>query len=309
MRIIFIGTADFGIPSLDLLLKNNYTIVGVVTALDKPAGRGLKLNESPVKQSAKEKNLKILQPKNQKDENFLTELKSLKADLQIVIAFRMMPKEVWQMPPLGTINLHGSLLPQYRGAAPINRAIINGEKETGVTTFFVQHEIDTGKIIFQEKTIIDENENAGQLHDRLSLIGAELILKTVRAIEKGNCPQTEQNISSDAILKKAPKIFKNDCKINWNYSVENIYNFIRGLSPYPTAWTKLDDKILKIFSAKKEIQNQHENIGKIISDEETFLKIAVQNGFIYLTEVQLEGKNKMRIEDFLRGNKINSTQV
>lgn len=304
MKIIFIGTSDFGIPSLKTLLEKGYDIVGVITAPDKPAGRGLKITESPVKIFAIEKKLKVLQPKNLKDELFLKELKSLNADLQIVIAFRMLPEVVWQMPSLGTFNLHASLLPQYRGAAPINWAVINGEKETGVTTFFLQQEIDTGKIIFSEKISIDDKESAGQVYDRLKKVGAVLVLKTVKAIEGGVVHQHLQVIPEDKQLNKAPKIFKNDCRINWNNSAENIYNFIRGLSPYPTAWTMLDGKMLKIYYSQSELSKHDLESGYILTDNNSFVKIAVRDGFIYLSEVQMEGRTKMSIDKFLIGHKI-----
>lgn len=304
-RIIFMGTPDFAVPSLDILLKNGYNIVGVVTAADKPAGRGQQIQQSPIKKYAVEKGLTILQPEKLRDENFLYELKKLKADLQIVVAFRMLPESVWNMPELGTINLHGSLLPQYRGAAPINWAIINGETQTGVSTFFLQQEIDTGKIIFQEKIAIPENETAGELHDRMMISGADLILKTVKAIETGTYPQIEQ-ATYTVELKPAPKIFKESCKIDWRKSAREIHDFIRGLSPYPAAWTDLtcnDGKTfsLKIFKAEKEIIAHSYLSGTIISDGKLEFKIAVKDGFINISELQLAGKKKMPISEFLRG--------
>jgi methionyl-tRNA formyltransferase len=241
------GTPDFAVASLKKLVENNCNIVAVITAPDRPAGRGQKLHETPVKQYAVSVGLPVLQPEKLKNSEFLETLRSYKADLQIVVAFRMLPEIVWAMPPLGTFNLHGSLLPQYRGAAPINWAVINGEKETGVTTFFIEKEIDTGKIIFKETLPISEDATAGTMHDELMEIGANLVLKTVRAIEAGDFPQEDQS-SNETTLKAAPKIFKEDCEIDWTKPSEAIRNFIRGLSPYPAAWTLLDGKVLKLFS-------------------------------------------------------------
>ncbi|MEO6884633.1 MAG: methionyl-tRNA formyltransferase [Bacteroidia bacterium] len=313
LKIIFMGTPDFAVASLDSLLKNECTVIAVITTPDKPAGRGQKLQECAVKKFAQEKNLKILQPKKLKDPEFIAELQSLNADLQIVVAFRMLPEIVWNMPRLGTFNLHASLLPNYRGAAPINRAIMNGEKETGVSTFFLQQEIDTGKIIFSEKISILENETAGELHDKLMLLGADLVVKTVDAILSENYPETDQEklFSKGTELKIAPKIFKEDCKINWNLSVDEIHNFIRGLSPYPTAWTELkhpkENLLLKIFRSEKESSEHTYTIGSIISDQKNSLKIAVSKGFIHIHELQLSGKKRMTSADFLRGFLIDST--
>jgi methionyl-tRNA formyltransferase len=313
MKIIFMGTPDFAVPSLDILVRNNYDIVGVITAPDKPAGRGQQLQHSPVKKYAMEKGLRILQPTNLKEEAFLDELSKLNADLQIVVAFRMLPEKVWAMPPMGTFNLHGSLLPQYRGAAPINRAIMNGEKETGVTTFFLQHDIDTGKIIFREKIPIGENETAGELHDRMMIKGAALVLKTVQAIEQKKYPQEEQEkfITSLSELKHAPKIFKEDCKIDWTKSLEEIHNHIRGLSPYPGAFTELispkeERTILKIFITEKEIAEHSYSAGQIITDSKNTLKIAVSKGFLNIHELQLAGKKRMKTSDLLRGFPLNN---
>lgn len=307
------GTPEFAVESLDILVKNNYNIVAVITVPDKPAGRGQELNQSAVKKYALKNGLTILQPEKLKDENFLNQLRELKADLQIVVAFRMLPEVVWQMPRLGTINLHGSLLPQYRGAAPINRAIINGEKETGVSTFFLQQEIDTGKIIFREKTPIGENETAGEIHDRLMIIGANLILKTVKAIEENNYPQIDQAelIAKGEQEKHAPKIFKEDCKIDWNKNVRDIHNFIRGLSPYPAAFSTLVSPEGKIYSVKlfkSEIERtEHTYVtGSILTDKKSYLKIAVKNGFILVKELQLAGKKKMATTEFLRGFPMNN---
>lgn len=308
------GTPEFAVASLDILVKNNYNIVGVITVPDKPAGRGQQIQESAVKKYALEKGLKILQPERLKEEKFLSELKALQADLQIVVAFRMLPEVVWSMPRLGTFNLHGSLLPQYRGAAPINWAIINGEKETGVSTFFLQHEIDTGKIIFREKTPIGENETAGDIHDRLMQIGADLVLKTVIAIEENNYPQIDQAelIAIGEKEKHAPKIFKEDCKINWNKNVMEIHNFIRGLSPYPTAFSSFispDGKeySVKIFISEKETGSHTYNIGSIITDSKSFLKVAVKDGYISIRNLQLAGKKKMDVSELLRGFQIDNS--
>lgn len=308
LRIVFMGTPEFALPSLDILVANGYNIVGVVTVPDKPAGRGLQIHQSPVKQYAVKKGLKVLQPEKLKDEIFLKQLHELNANLQIVVAFRMLPEVVWQMPELGTFNLHASLLPRYRGAAPVNRAIINGEKETGVTTFFLQHEIDTGKIIFRERTDIGEDETAGELHDKLMTIGAELVLKTVKAIETGNYKQTEQSsfLEENEILKEAPKIVKDDCKINWDKNVTEIHHFIRGLSPYPAAWTELvspEGKMVpvKIFKIKKEITTHAYPPGTVQSDAKHFMKVAAKDGFINILELQLAGKKRMGAAELLRG--------
>ena len=308
MKIIFMGTPEFAVESLDILVKNNYDIVGVITVPDKPAGRGQQLHQSAVKKYALEKGLTILQPEKLKDETFLNQLRELKADLQIVVAFRMLPEVVWNMPPMGTVNLHGSLLPQYRGAAPINWAIINGETETGVSTFFLQQEIDTGKIIFREKTPINETDDAETIHDRLMHIGASLILKTVQAIEKNDYPQTDQSIliGENEEIKTAPKIFKEDCAINFNRPLHQVYNFIHGLSPYPAAHTTLcapDGKqiSLKIFKCTKEPMHIDFSPGSISTDSKTYLKIACTDGYLSVTDLQLAGKKRMLTGDFLRG--------
>ncbi|HAF29179.1 MAG TPA: methionyl-tRNA formyltransferase [Bacteroidales bacterium] len=307
LRIIYMGTPDFAVEPLKLLVENNYNVVGVVTNPDKPAGRGQKLQESAVKKYAISQNLNILQPHKFRDESFLNELKELNADLQIVVAFKMLPEVVWNMPRIGTFNLHASLLPQYRGAAPINWAIINGESKTGVTTFFLKHEIDTGNIIFQEEVQILEDDDAGSIHDKLMYKGANLVLKTVDSILTGNYPQLNQNILVEAgtLIKHAPKIFKDDCKINWNKDLNSIHNHIRGLSPYPAAWTEMvnnEEEIqIKIFKSEKESGNHNFTTGKIISDQKTHLKVAVKGGFVHLKELQLAGKKRLRVEDFLRG--------
>lgn len=291
------GTPDFAVPSLEILVKNGYDVVAVITAPDKPAGRGLKLTPSAVKQFAVTHGLKVLQPVKLKDPQFLEELKSLQPDLQIVVAFRMLPQVVWSLPPLGTINLHASLLPDYRGAAPINRAIINSETETGVTTFFIEQEIDTGKIIFQEKIPIGIDETAGELHDRMMHIGAALVLKTAQAIEKDEAPAIRQTQVSD---KVAPKLTREGCQINWRQSTVEIFNFIRGLSPYPGAWTLLDGKVFKIYRATRFFKTPDVAPGTFLFSG-TELKIAAPDGYLLPKEVQLEGKRRMGIEEFLRG--------
>lgn len=299
------GTPEFAVASLDALIQSGSDIVGVITAPDKPAGRGQKINESAVKQYAVANGLKVLQPVKLKDEEFLEELKALRADLQVVVAFRMLPEVVWNMPRLGTINLHASLLPQYRGAAPINWVLINGEKESGVTTFFLKHEIDTGHILFTEKITLTGHETAGELHDRLMDKGAGLLVKTVKAVESGRYTENPQEHLTEGIeLKHAPKIFKEDCNINWNQPAETVYNFIRGLSPYPTAYTTLNDKMLKVFGAEYELAETDDQPGEFFSDNRTFLKVSATDGFIHLTDVQMEGKKRMGIEEFLRGVRL-----
>jgi methionyl-tRNA formyltransferase len=293
------GTPDFAVPSLKILVENNYNLVGVITAPDKPAGRGLQPRISRVKKFALEHQLNILQPEKLKSENFIAELKSLQADLQVVVAFRMLPEIVWDMPPLGTFNLHASLLPQYRGAAPINWAIINGEKETGATTFFLQQQIDTGEIIFQDKIAIRDDETAGELHDELMVKGAKLVLKTVKAIGQKNYTLQKQVTGTN--LKTAPKIFTETCKIDFKKPVNEVYNLIRGLSPYPAAFTFFQNKILKIYKTKKIVQPHAYTAGEIITDNKTFFRIAASDGLIELEELQLEGKKRMNATDFLNG--------
>jgi len=303
------GTPDFAVAPLEALLNAGCNVVGVITNPDKPAGRGQKLQVSAVKKFALEKGLNILQPEKFRNEEFLAELKQLKADLQVVVAFKMLPEVVWNMPKFGTLNLHASLLPQYRGAAPINRAIINGDKETGVSTFLLQHEIDTGNILFQEKVSIGDNDNAEVIHDKLMTIGSELVVKTVRAIEAGDYPQiAQESLSGEKIeLKPAPKIFKEDCKIDWSKNSDSIHNLIRGLSPYPASWTELipiepgKNIGLKIFASEKEKTEHSEVPGSIFTDGKTFLKVAVKGGFISIKTLQQAGKKRMKIEDFLRG--------
>ena len=305
MRIVFMGTAEFAVPSLKRLVEEGYNVVGVVTAPDKPAGRGLKMNKSHVKVAAEELGLNILQPEKLKSEEFLSELRDLKADLQIVVAFRMLPEVVWSMPKEGTFNLHSSLLPQYRGAAPINWAIMNGDKESGVTTFFLKHEIDTGNIIFQDKTLIDPEENVGSLYARLMTMGGELVIKTVKAIVDGSANPIAQDESY--VLRHAPKIFKEDCKIDWTKSLDEIHNFTRGLSPYPVAWTELDGKNLRIFKGHREATKSKEIAGSLIQDGKT-LKVAVEGGYFVLDEIQIQGKKRMKVEDFLNGYKLEETK-
>lgn len=293
------GTPEFAVPMLAALLSSEHEVVGVITAPDKPAGRGMQLAFSEVKKFALGKNLRILQPEKLKNEFFLAELKSLNADLFVVVAFRMLPEVVWGMPPMGTINLHASLLPQYRGAAPINWAIINGEKETGVTTFFIQQEIDTGKIIFQEKIVVCDDENAGELYEELMNLGAKVLRKTVDAIAEGNYPQTAQDHITDT--KPAPKIFKDDCRIDFNKTSEEVYNFVRGLSPYPAAFTELNGKVFKIFKASPSSSKPKKQIE---TDGKTFLRFQCSDGAIDVLECQLEGKKKMNVEEFLRGRGV-----
>ncbi|CAM3360696.1 methionyl-tRNA formyltransferase [Zobellia roscoffensis] len=302
LRIVFMGTPEFATTILAKLVKNDYNVVGVITAPDRPAGRGRSLQQSHVKKYALEKGLKVLQPTNLKNEVFLAELKSLNANLQIVVAFRMLPKAVWAMPAYGTFNLHASLLPDYRGAAPINWAIINGEKETGVTTFFIDDKIDTGEIILQDHTDINENMSAWELHDKLMVMGADLVLKTAEAISKGPVTTVAQPISKE--LKEAFKIHKDTCQIDWSKSIGEIHNHIRGLSPYPGAWTTLingDEKVfVKIYESAKENTDHQLNVGEIeVSKKE--LKVAVDGGYINLLEIQLPSKRKMKIQDVLNG--------
>ena len=303
LRIIYMGTPEFAVPSLEILVENGFNVVAVITAPDKPKGRGQQLATSPVKDCAVKHNIPILQPTNLKAPEFIEELKSYKANLQIVVAFRMLPEVVWNMPEIGTFNLHASLLPQYRGAAPINWAIINGEKETGVSTFFLQHEIDTGKIIFQEKETIHEDDTVGDLYGRLMAKGAALVLKTVQAIANEDYPQVDQD--ENQVLKAAPKIFRETCQINWDQPTHKVYDFVRGLSPYPAAWTTLNDKNLKIFKAAKgDKRPSGKASGAYVTDGKTYLHFVTADGHLNVTELQIEGKRRMGIEEFLRGNKL-----
>lgn len=302
LRIVFMGTPHFATASLKALVENNYEVVGVITAPDKPAGRGQKLRSSSVKEYALSKNLPVLQPNNLKDHSFITSLKALKADVQVVVAFRMLPEIVWNMPPKGTFNLHASLLPKYRGAAPINWAVINGDKESGVSTFFIEHKIDTGNIIFQDKIKIKDEDNAGIVHDKLMVIGSKLVCKTIDAINNKSAP----NIKQKEVATLAPKIFKEDCQIDWNKNIHDIHNHIRGLSPYPSAWTTLSiGKNIKIFQSLKEVTIHQETIGSISTDHKNYFKVAVNGGFIHLITLQLEGKKRMSTADFLRGFQLN----
>ncbi|MDN3664093.1 methionyl-tRNA formyltransferase [Algibacter miyuki] len=302
LRIVFMGTPDFAVTILKTLVENKRNIVGVITAPDKPAGRGRKLNESAVKQYATSAGLNILQPTNLKDETFLEELKALNANLQIVVAFRMLPKMVWQMPEYGTFNLHASLLPNYRGAAPINWAIINGETKTGVSTFFIDEKIDTGAMIYQEAINIDPEENAGSLHDKLMFLGSDLVLKTVNEIEKGDVTTIPQLENAD--IKTAYKLNKDNCKIDWAASIDDIHNKIRGLSPYPAAWCTLingnDQLDIKIYKAKKEVISHTEPIGSITSTKKE-LKVAVANGYLIIDDIKLPGKRTMDVKSLLNG--------
>jgi len=320
LRIVFMGTPEFAVASLDALVKAGCNIVGVITAPDKPAGRGMKMTESAIKKYAVETKLNILQPDKLKNENFLNELRSLNADLQIVVAFRMLPELVWNMPPMGTVNLHGSLLPQYRGAAPINWAVINGEKETGVTTFKLKHEIDTGDILLQESFPIGENETAGEVHDRMKEIGAQLLLKTVKGLSDETISKKSQDHSlltaHHSPLKHAPKIFTDTCKIDFTKTTAEVHNLIRGLSPFPGAFTFLNGKMMKIYRSERELDGNTgqtgtpANAGQAVrplipgehqTDSKSLLKFACADGYILVKELQLEGKKKMNVEDFLRG--------
>ena len=294
------GTPEFAVASLDALVKVGCNIVGIITAPDKQAGRGLQLQQSAVKKYAVENNLHILQPEKLKDPVFIEALKELKAYVQTVVAFRMLPEIVWNMPPLGTINVHGSLLPQYRGAAPINWAVINGEKFTGVTTFKLQQEIDTGNILLSEKIAIEEDDNAGTVHDKLKEVGAALLVKTILLVADDKLVEIPQQESAEEI-KHAPKLFTETGNIDWNKNVEEIYNLIRGLSPYPAAYTKLHSKVLKIFAGEKLLDKPDISPGTFKTDGKNFLQFAGANGYINVTTIQLEGKKKMEIKEFLRG--------
>lgn len=303
MRIVYMGTPDFAVPALRLLAESGRQVVAVVTAPDKPAGRGQKITETPVKSAARALEIPVLQPEKLRAPEFLSALAELKPDLQIVVAFRMLPEVVWALPPLGTVNLHASLLPAYRGAAPINWAIINGETQTGLTTFFIEKEIDTGKIIFQEFIPISPKTTAGELHDEMSVRGAELMLKTVAAIEAGNAPSVAQPLLIDA--PRAPKIFPDDCKINWNLSVKRVFDFIRGLSPYPGAWTRADGEILKVYFAEIETDAQAPPFvpGTIRILDKRKITVDCLDGRLSLTDVQLAGRKRMNAQAFLNGLK------
>ncbi len=306
LRILFMGTPEFAVESLKALLDAEKNVVGVITAPDKPSGRGKKIHPSPVKQFALSHKLRILQPDKLKDPGFIKALKALKPDLNVVVAFRMLPVAVWALPGHGTINLHASLLPQYRGAAPINWAIINGEKQTGVTTFLIDHQIDTGNILFQEKVDIGNSETAGELHNRLMKAGADLVVKTVNSIVKGNMkPIPQESLLADRQVRKAPKIFKEDCRISWSDNVDSVYNFIRGLSPYPAAWTEFVSAghtyQIKIFKAGKVILRHDEPVGSIETDGKKILRIAARDGYLDVLNLQLAGKRQLQTTEFLRG--------
>ncbi len=306
MKIIYMGTPDFAVEPLRRLVEAGKNIVAVVTMPDKPAGRGHKIQFSPVKEYALSVNLPILQPVNLKDPEFIEQLRSYQADLQIVVAFRMLPEIVWNMPPLGTFNLHASLLPQYRGAAPINWAVINGETETGITTFFLQHEIDTGNIIQQQKIDIAPDDNAGIVHDKLMYLGADLVLQTVNQIESGNVASIPQ---PEGELKPAPKIFKETCRINFNTTAESVRNLVRGLAPYPAAWIELADAEgnatnMKIYEVSKELCTPTHPVSTLVCDGKKVLKVAVQDGYIHLDQVQLAGKKRMPAADLMRGTDL-----
>lgn len=303
-RIVFMGTPEFAVAILDKLVAENCNVVAVVTAPDKPAGRGMQLSQSAVKQYAVQHGLNVLQPVKLKDPLFIEELQSLHADVQVVVAFRMLPEMVWNMPPMGTINLHASLLPKYRGAAPINWAIIHGETETGITTFKLQHAIDTGDVLMRQTIPIRPDETAGELHDEMKVLGAQLVFDTL----VGYCNESLKPVAQKELLNKsmkevpeAPKLHTETCKINWEKTSQEVFNLVRGLSPYPGAFTYLDDKVLKVYRASFEQGNPTVSIGHFETDSKTFLRFATADGWIYVKELQLEGKKRMVVEDFLRG--------
>ena len=301
LRIIFMGTPEFAVASLDALVNAGCNIVAVITAPDKAAGRGMEMQQSAVKKYAVASDLPVLQPEKLRNRQFLSDLKSLNADLQICVAFRMLPEVVWNMPPMGTINLHGSLLPQYRGAAPINWAVINGETETGVTTFKLKHEIDTGDILLQERLPIEPGDNAGTVHDKMKEIGAGLLVETVEQLTKGNLKESPQLLSTNETLHHAPKIFTETCEIDFTKPVEAVHNLVRGLSPYPAAFTFLNGKKLKVYKSVIVDKTPVIEPGQYETDGKTYLQFACNNGYLSITELQLEGKKKMLVEDFLRG--------
>jgi methionyl-tRNA formyltransferase len=313
LKIIFMGTPGFAVPSLEALVDGGFNVAAVITAPDRPAGRGLKVKHSAVKSFAIDRGIQVLQPANLKDPSFIENLRSINANLQVVVAFRMLPEAVWQMPEYGTFNLHASLLPRYRGAAPINHAIMNGETETGVTTFFLQKDIDTGNIIFRESTPIGPDETFGELHDRLKEIGARLVLKTTLAIQDGTVHEIPQDQFDEdpGRMKKAPKIFRDDCRIDWNSDVDTIYNKIRGLSPYPAAFTTLKNNAgkelnLKIFKVRKQPEQDDKAIPSLYTDNKDFLSVNLSGGSLQITELQMEGKKRMKTQEFLRGFDIQS---
>ena len=304
-RIVFMGTPAFAVASLSALLEAKMNVVGVVTAPDKPGGRGMQLQQSAVKQFAIAHNLPLLQPEKLKSPEFFDALSAWKPDLQVVVAFRMLPEKIWSLPPMGTLNVHGSLLPQYRGAAPINWAIMNGEKETGVTTFQLQHAIDTGDILLQDRIAITENMTAGELHDTMMVVGANLLVKTLNGLVDGTIQSVPQSLGItnefSQNIKHAPKIFTTDCEINWDNNVQSIHNHVRGLAPFPGAITKVDGKIVKLYSTLVEEEKPNEIPGSFLTDGKTFAKIACKNGYLLLNDIQWEGKKRMPITDFLRG--------
>jgi methionyl-tRNA formyltransferase len=305
-RIVFMGTPAFAVASLQALLEAKINVVGVVTAPDKPAGRGMQLQQSAVKQFALAHNLPLLQPEKLKDPSFFDALSAWNPDLQVVVAFRMLPEKIWSFPPMGTFNVHGSLLPQYRGAAPINWAIMNGENETGVTTFQLQHAIDTGDILLQDKITITENMTAGDLHDTMMVVGANLLVKTLDGLFNNTIKSEPQaTVIDENTIKHAPKIFTKDCEINWDLPVEKVHNHIRGLAPFPGAITKVDGKIVKLYSTIVEKINPSEAPGSFITDGKTFAKFACKTGYLKINDIQWEGKKRMPIEDFLRGYRKN----
>jgi methionyl-tRNA formyltransferase len=316
LRIVFMGTPDFAVTSLKALVDGGYNVVGVITMPDKPAGRGYKLQCSPVKEYALECNIPVLQPEKLKNPAFLDDLKALNADLQVVVAFRMLPEVVWNMPRFGTFNLHGSLLPQYRGAAPINWAIINGETETGVTTFFLTHEIDTGRVIFQKKIEIADTDDVEIVHDALMAVGAELVCQTVDAVIVGkidSIPQ-DQLLTETTVLNAAPKIFKETCRIDWNKGAKKVYDFVRGLSPYPAAWSEFRNHEgvvfqIKVYSTEKRFIAHQYASGSVQTDGKTFFDVAVSDGYIRILTMQLAGKKRMNIDEFLRGFKLTGELV
>lgn len=303
MRVIFMGTPDFAVASLEAILAAGFNVVAVVTAPDRPGGRGMKPMESAVKKCAITHGLPLLQPEKLRDPAFIEELRSLQADLQVVVAFRMLPELVWNMPPRGTINVHGSLLPQYRGAAPINRAIMDGATETGVTTFRLKHEIDTGDILMRRSMPIGPDETAGELHDRMKVIGAELLVDTLSLIDTGTEVETPQEQISSGELRKAPKIFTADCVIDWSHNAKKIHDQIRGLSPVPGAFTRFEDKMFKIFRSSFEMIKQDLPPGTADTNGDAYLRFSTPDGWVHALEVQMEGKKRMPIKDFLRGYK------
>ena len=297
--VIFYATPEFAVPSLEAILNSGFEVQAVVTVPDKPAGRGLEMKRSAVGLFADKYQIPVLSPENLEDPVFIDSIHQLLPAVHVVVAFRKLPEAVWSLPSFGTINLHASLLPQYRGAAPINWALINGENETGVTTFFISHKIDTGDIIMQAKIAINDTDTAGTLHDKLSVLGAELLIRTLIALREGSFPRVSQDFTKE--IKKAPKLTKDICRVDWGMELIDLYNFIRGLSPYPSAWTTLNGKLLKIFSTIR-IQAEHQLIpGSVVTDFKSYLHVAVKNGFLSLTELQLEGRNKLIITEFLKG--------